>query len=101
MAGKPRIADDRWDFWLPARCCRRRGRFQGHRPPTKVEKERDKNDTPDCGGNPGCPCWLQERDHPGVTMVADKLEETLAALRAKSGKDIWLFGGASLFRSLL
>jgi dihydrofolate reductase len=33
--------------------------------------------------------------------VADKLEDTLAALRAKSGKDIWLFGGSSLFQSLL
>ena len=44
---------------------------------------------------------LQPRDHPGVTVVADKVEETVAALRAKSGKDIWLFGGASLFRSLL
>jgi dihydrofolate reductase len=44
---------------------------------------------------------LRQRDHPEVTIVADKLEETLAALRAKSGKDIWLFGGGSLFRSLL
>ena len=44
---------------------------------------------------------LRQRDHPEVTIVADKLEETLAALRAKSGKDIWLFGGGSLFRSAL
>jgi dihydrofolate reductase len=44
---------------------------------------------------------LRQRDHPAVTIVADKLEETLAALRAKSGKDIWLFGGGSLFRSVL
>jgi dihydrofolate reductase len=44
---------------------------------------------------------LRQRDHPEVTIVADKLEETLAALRAKSGKDIWLFGGSSLFRSVL
>jgi dihydrofolate reductase len=44
---------------------------------------------------------LRQRDHPEVTIVADKLEETLAALRAKSGKDIWLFGGGSLFRSVL
>jgi dihydrofolate reductase len=37
-----------------------------------------------------------------VTIVADKLEQTVAALRAKkSGKDIWLFGGGLLFRSLL
>jgi dihydrofolate reductase len=44
---------------------------------------------------------LRQRDHPKVTIVADKLEETMAALRAKSGKDIWLFGGGSLFRSVL
>jgi dihydrofolate reductase len=44
---------------------------------------------------------LRQRDHPEVTIVADKLEETLAALQAKSGKDIWLFGGSSLFRSIL
>jgi dihydrofolate reductase len=62
---------------------------------------------------PGAPPWppgmsvyvfsrtLRQRDHPGVTIVADKLEETLAALRAKSGKDIWLFGGGLLFRSVL
>jgi dihydrofolate reductase len=62
---------------------------------------------------PGAPPWppgmsvyvfsrtLRQRDHPEVTIVADKLEETLAALRAKSGKDIWLFGGGSLFRSVL
>jgi dihydrofolate reductase len=62
---------------------------------------------------PGAPPWppgmsvyvfsrtLRRRDHPEVTIVADKLEETLAALRVKSGKDIWLFGGGSLFRSVL
>jgi dihydrofolate reductase len=44
---------------------------------------------------------LRRSDHPEVTIVADRLEETLAALRAKSGKDIWLFGGGSLFRSVL
>ena len=44
---------------------------------------------------------LRQQDHPGVTLVADRLEETVAALRAEPGKDIWLFGGGSLFRSLL
>jgi dihydrofolate reductase len=44
---------------------------------------------------------LSQRDCPGVTLVAEKPEETLSALRAKPGKDIWLFGGGSLFRSLL
>ena len=44
---------------------------------------------------------LQQQDYPGVTVVAEKSEETVAALRAGPGKDIWLFGGGSLFRSLL
>ena len=44
---------------------------------------------------------LQQQDYPGVTIVSDGVEETVAALRAKPGKDIWLFGGGSLFRSLL
>ena len=44
---------------------------------------------------------LRQEDYPGVTIVADKVEKTVAALRAESGKDIWLFGGGSLFRSLL
>jgi dihydrofolate reductase len=44
---------------------------------------------------------LQQRDHPKVTIVADRIEETVAELRAQPGKDIWLFGGGSLFRSLL
>lgn len=44
---------------------------------------------------------LRPEDHPDVTIVADDLEKTLVALRKKPGKDIWLFGGGSLFRSLL
>jgi len=44
---------------------------------------------------------LRQQDYPGVTVVAGGMEETVAALRAESGKDIWLFGGGSLFRSLL
>jgi len=43
---------------------------------------------------------LQQRDYPKVTIVAEKPEETVAVLRKKSGKDIWLFGGGLLFRSL-
>ena len=35
-----------------------------------------------------------------MTIVAEGVEETVAALRAEPGKDIWLFGGGSLFRSL-
>jgi dihydrofolate reductase len=44
---------------------------------------------------------LRQQDYPGVTIIAEGAEETVAALRAEPGKDIWLFGGGSLFRSLL
>jgi dihydrofolate reductase len=58
------------------------------------------------GGMPGMKTFvfsttLRQRDYPKVTIVADKAEETLTGLRAESGKDIWLFGGGLLFRSLL
>lgn len=57
------------------------------------------------GGMPGMQAYVFSRtlrpdDCPGV-IVSDKPKETLAALKAKPGKDIWLFGGGSLFRSLL
>lgn len=44
---------------------------------------------------------LRKEDHPGVTVVTDRVRETLEELRAEPGKDIWLFGGGELFRSLL
>lgn len=44
---------------------------------------------------------LRQQDHPDVTVVSDYVEQTLIALKKKHGKDIWLFGGGSLFRSLL
>jgi dihydrofolate reductase len=62
---------------------------------------------------PGAPPWppgirvfvfsrtLRPEDHSDVTVVAEKAEERLAAMRAAAGKDIWLFGGSSLFRCLL
>jgi dihydrofolate reductase len=43
---------------------------------------------------------LEPRRYPKVTIVNDRPEEILPGLRANSGKDIWLFGGGSLFRSL-
>ncbi len=43
---------------------------------------------------------LRQADCPGVT-VSDSARDTVAKLKAASGKDIWLFGGGSLFRSLL
>jgi dihydrofolate reductase len=58
------------------------------------------------GGSPGIKTFvfsrtLRQQDNPKVTIVAEGAEETVAALRAESGKDIWLFGGGALFRSLL
>ena len=43
---------------------------------------------------------LRPADHRGV-IVSDDPEETLPKLKAETGKDIWLFGGGALFRSLL
>jgi dihydrofolate reductase len=44
---------------------------------------------------------LRQEDYPKVTVVADKVADTVSALKQGAGKDIWLFGGGSLFRSLL
>jgi dihydrofolate reductase len=44
---------------------------------------------------------LRAEDHPGVTVVADRIDETIAVLRESPGKDVWLYGGGALFRSLL
>jgi dihydrofolate reductase len=44
---------------------------------------------------------LRQQDYPKVTIVApDKAKETVSALREAPGKDIWLFGGGQLFRTL-
>lgn len=42
---------------------------------------------------------LQQGDYPGVSIVTGNPEEALTSLRAKPGKDVWLFGGGVLFRS--
>lgn len=57
------------------------------------------------GGMPGmagyvCSSTLRQQDCPGVTIIADAAAE-LPAIKAADGKDIWLFGGGALFRSLL
>jgi len=44
---------------------------------------------------------LKQADYPKVTLVSENAAEVVAGLRAESGKDIWLFGGGILFRSLL
>jgi dihydrofolate reductase len=62
---------------------------------------------------PGAPPWpagwrvyvisttLPPARSPAVTVVGTQIEKTVAALRAESGQDIWLFGGGRLFASLL
>jgi dihydrofolate reductase len=62
---------------------------------------------------PGAPPWppgwqiyvfsrtLTPEEHPGVTIVSGDAGLRVAALRAAPGREIWLFGGGSLFRSLL
>jgi dihydrofolate reductase len=44
---------------------------------------------------------LRQEDYPGVTIVAEGLEDAVASLRSEPGKDLWLFGGGLLFRSFL
>lgn len=44
---------------------------------------------------------LRQEDYPHVTIIGPGLEEAISRLRAEPGKDIWLFGGGVLFRSLL
>jgi dihydrofolate reductase len=39
--------------------------------------------------------------HKGVRILNDDPAEVVPALKAKPGRDIWLFGGGGLFRSLL
>jgi dihydrofolate reductase len=44
---------------------------------------------------------LKPADHPGATIVSGDVRETVLALKSKPGKDIALYGGGDLFRSLL
>src|SRR5436305_2060453 len=44
---------------------------------------------------------LRPEDCPGATVIGDGLADRVRELRAARGKDIWLFGGGVLFRSLL
>jgi dihydrofolate reductase len=43
---------------------------------------------------------LRARDHAHVTVVGEDGADLVRELRAKPGKDIWLFGGGLLFSSL-
>ena len=44
---------------------------------------------------------LRQQDHPEVTIVSQNSGAVVERLKQESGKDIWLFGGGELFRSLL
>jgi dihydrofolate reductase len=44
---------------------------------------------------------LDPAQHPGVTIIRSDVSSAIAAMKAEPGKDIWLFGGGVLFRSLL
>ena len=62
---------------------------------------------------PGAPPWpdgwdvyvfsrtLAQRSYPDVTIIRDDAGGIVAAMRSRSGQDIWLFGGGDLFASLL
>lgn len=44
---------------------------------------------------------LKQSDYPSVTIVSDNAANVVKEIKAQPGKDIWLFGGGELFRSLL
>jgi dihydrofolate reductase len=44
---------------------------------------------------------LDPAKHPDVTVISTGLVDVVQALKAEEGKDIWLFGGGALFRSLM
>ncbi len=44
---------------------------------------------------------LRPADYPAVSIVDSELAESVRSLKATPGKDIWLFGGGELFRTLL
>ncbi len=43
---------------------------------------------------------LRQSDYKHITVLGDNWKEVVRSLRDEAGKDIWLFGGGSLFRSL-
>jgi dihydrofolate reductase len=44
---------------------------------------------------------MKQEDHPEVTLVSELSADWVKTLKAKSGKDIWLFGGSGLFRAFI
>jgi dihydrofolate reductase len=58
------------------------------------------------GGMPGMKVFvfsktLRQEEYPKVTIVSDDVRNRMLEVKEKPGKDIWLFGGGSLFASLL
>ena len=43
---------------------------------------------------------LRQSDHKDVPIIGENWKEVVQSLREEEGKDIWLFGGGSLFSSL-
>ena len=44
---------------------------------------------------------MKQAEHPKITVISELTRERIQALRGHAVKDIWLFGGGELFRSLL
>jgi dihydrofolate reductase len=44
---------------------------------------------------------LKPAECPGASVIGDGLADRVREMRAGPGKDVWLFGGGALFRSLL
>ncbi|HEX2517169.1 MAG TPA: dihydrofolate reductase family protein, partial [Chloroflexota bacterium] len=44
---------------------------------------------------------LRPADYPGATIVHTDPAQSVRSLKERPGKDIWLFGGGELFRTLL
>jgi dihydrofolate reductase len=48
-----------------------------------------------------CSRTMHAEEHPGVEIVADDVVARVRELKAEPGRDIWLYGGGELFRTLL
>jgi len=44
---------------------------------------------------------MRSADHPNITILSELTRDKLQAVRDQSRKDVWLFGGGAVFRSLL
>jgi dihydrofolate reductase len=48
-----------------------------------------------------CSRTLRQEDHPRVRIISEDVARAVRELKAKPGRDIWLYGGGELFRHLL